>query len=141
MIVFVIRKAIPIKFVYKIWREHGEILKNIAPDIEDVLLLMKSTFDKQKDETLVSLACDILQQNKRVTLDSIRAMAIPISFKLLQDIPVELLYLRWLILNRVNFVIKDTLVWSNYKFVRLDSSMSNFFQSVESLFYRAINFK
>ena len=89
----------------------------------------------------VSLACDILQQNKRVTLDSIRAMAIPISFKLLQDIPVELLYLRWLILNRVNFVIKDTLVWSNYKFVRLDSSMSNFFQSVESLFYRAINFK
>ena len=32
------QKGIPIKFVYKLWREHGEILKSIAPDIEDVLL-------------------------------------------------------------------------------------------------------
>ena len=51
--------------------EHSEIIKNIAPDLEDVLLLMKTTFDKQKYLNSRILACDILQQNKRVTLDSV----------------------------------------------------------------------
>jgi len=134
-------KIVPIKFVFALWREHSDVVQKLGPGIEDVLLLMKNTFKLNTDETLVSLASNIMQSNSRVNIETIKSAAMPISYKALQNIPVELLHLRWLILNRINFILKDTLCWPNYKFIQLNSSISKFFSECRNLFFSNVKFQ